>query len=83
MPIFEKPYRIRYKTSDEIEFLEGLGSFCAANKGKRSELLLKYLKSMRSRVRWDEVDYIKVRAIVKDMIKTEFPWMGSDPEMFL
>lgn len=83
MPIYEKPVRPKHTTQDEINYLLRIGEWNNGRlKHKRCELLLSYLKSMRGEREWGGIDPIKIRALVKDMIRTEFPWV-TDPELSL
>jgi len=58
-------------TEDEIKFLKGLGTHARRPRGEedqkayRLKLLSRYRDAMKSRVRWDKLDRIKIEQFVK------------------
>jgi len=64
-----KEQMVRWATSDETNFLNGLGTWCRSTTLPRKELLENFLTSARQRDEWGDVDKSKAIRYAEGMLR--------------
>ncbi len=59
-----------HRTADELEFLRGLGAYCA-RPHNRAELLRKYLTAAAHRIEWGRINKQKAIAMARRLLRNE------------
>ena len=67
----EQTERHSFKTKNEINFLNKLGTWITQKPGNRVELLQKYLVAWHDRENWGEIDRLEVRGYALTLLNNE------------